>query len=101
MVLGGGQGPRQPHGGAALSLIVNTMAGPGSRGLGGGRRRHPGRCAGGRVRVSRGRAGACGAPKAGGAKGWEMRPGLDQSPQDGALIGAGGGGQHMAAAGRG
>jgi hypothetical protein len=38
-------------------------------------------------RVRRGKARACGAPEAGGAKGRKMGPGLDQSPQDEALIG--------------
>ena len=38
-----------------------------------------------------------GAPEVGGQKAG-IGPGDGQSPQDGALIGAGGGGQHMAAA---
>jgi len=41
-----------------------------------------------------------GAPEAGGQKAG-IGAGDGQSPQDGALMGAGGGGQHMAAAGRG
>ena len=35
------------------------------------------------------------------AKGRDRGPGVDRSPQGGALIGAGGAGQHMAADGRG